>query len=64
MKNGWELIIVCGADEKETTDLDSYNAAVETFEIAGNTYTTRPCRGLLLRWENGVPRLLREFDTE
>jgi hypothetical protein len=64
MKNGWELIIVCGADEQETTDFNSYNAAIQAFEIARNTYTAKPYSGLLLRWHHGVPRLLREFDNE
>jgi hypothetical protein len=63
MKNGWEFILVHGADERETTEFDSYRAAVRAFEIARNTYTTQPYRGLLLRWEHGVPRLLYEFDN-
>jgi hypothetical protein len=63
MKHGWEVILVCGAEEQETTDFDSYNAALRAFEIMRNTYTMPPYRGLLLSWEHGIPNLLREFDN-
>ena len=63
MKHGWEFILVHGAGEQETTDFDNYAAAVRAFEIARNTYTAGPYRGLLLHWDQGIPRLLREFDN-
>jgi hypothetical protein len=62
MKHGWEFILVHGADEQETTEFDSFQAAMRAFEIARNTYTIQPYRGLLLRWDHGIPRLLDEFD--
>jgi hypothetical protein len=64
MKNGWELIIVCGADEHETTDFDTFDAAIRAFAIARKTYIIKPYRALLLQWVHGVPKILREFDSE
>jgi hypothetical protein len=63
MKHGWEFILVHGTDEREATELDSCQAATRAFEFARNTYTTPGYQGLLLHWENGIPRLLREFDN-
>jgi hypothetical protein len=63
-KTGWELILVYGTEEQETTDFDSYKAAVQAFHIARNTYTTKPYRGLLVHWDNGLPRVLREFEND